>query len=58
MRPYSLVFVLSITMYLFSPAVLAWWNAPNALWYRPYLLWLIIVVIIFMLQRRTDSDEL
>jgi len=27
-------------------------------WYRPYLLWLILIVVTFILQSQKDADEL
>ena len=29
-----------------------------AAWYRPYLLWLILIVVTFILQSQRDADEL
>lgn len=35
-----------------------WWIDPNGAWYRPYLLWLILIVVTFILQSQRDADEL
>lgn len=45
-------------IYLFSPAIMDWWIDPNGAWYRPYLLWLILIVVTFILQSQRDADEL
>ncbi|MCK9237830.1 MAG: hypothetical protein M0P46_07010 [Thiopseudomonas sp.] len=54
---YRLVFILVIGIYLFSPAIMDWWTAVHNEWYRPYLLWLILIVVTFLLQAQRDTDE-
>ncbi|MCC0236629.1 hypothetical protein, partial [Pseudomonas aeruginosa] len=49
---------ISTGCYLFSPAIMDWWIDPNGAWYRPYLLWLILIVVTFILQSQRDADEL
>ncbi|HHL1025501.1 TPA: hypothetical protein ACQRGM_002046 [Pseudomonas aeruginosa] len=48
---YRLVLLLVVGIYLFSPAIMDWWIDPNGAWYRPYLLWLILIVVTFMPAR-------
>jgi hypothetical protein len=55
---YRLVLILVVGIYLFSPAIMDWWTDPNGAWYRPYLLWLILIVVTFILQSQRDADEL
>ena len=55
---YRLVLILVVGIYLFSPAIMDWWTDPNGAWYRPYLLWLILIVVTFILQSQRDTDEL
>lgn len=55
---YRLVLLLVVGIYLFSPAIMDWWIDPNGAWYRPYLLWLILIVVTFILQSQRDADEL
>jgi hypothetical protein len=55
---YRLVLILVVGIYLFSPAIMDWSIAPNGAWYRPYLLWLILIVVTFILQSQQDADEL
>jgi hypothetical protein len=35
-----------------------WWIDATGAWYRPYLLWLILIVVTFILQSQKDADEL
>jgi hypothetical protein len=55
---YRLVLLLVVGIYLFSPAIMDWWIYANDDWYRPYLLWLILIVVTFILQSQRDADEL
>lgn len=55
---YRLVLLLVVSIYLFSPAIMDWWIDANSSWYRPYLLWFILIVVTFILQGQHDADEL
>lgn len=55
---YRLVLILVVGIYLFSPAIMDWWIASDAAWYRPYLLWLVLIVVTFVLQSGSDADQL
>ena len=54
----AVVLLLVVGIYLFSPAIMDWWIEPTGAWYRPYLLWLILIVVTFILQSQRDADEL
>ena len=58
MHIYRLVLLLVVGIYLFSPAIMAWWADAESVWYRPYLLWLILILVTFLLQSQNDADEL
>ncbi|MFZ2289418.1 MAG: hypothetical protein WAV92_07090 [Halopseudomonas yangmingensis] len=55
---YRLVLLLVIGIYLFSPAIMDWWIDPQGAWYRPYQLWLILIIAGILLQSPKDADEL
>lgn len=55
---YRLVLILVAGIYLFSPAIMDWWTAADSAWYRPYILWLILIVVTFILQSQKDANEL
>jgi len=55
---YRLVLLLVVGRYLFSPAIMVWWIEPTGSRYRPYLLWLIMIVVTFILQSQRYADEL
>ncbi|MBF7729596.1 hypothetical protein [Pseudomonas sp. N040] len=58
MQIYRLVLLLVVGIYLFSPAIMAWWVNTESVWYRPYVLWLILILVTFLLQSQKDADEL
>ena len=44
--------------YVFSPSLLSWMIDPAGVWYRPYLIWVGIVLAAFLLQpSAADSEE-
>lgn len=55
---YRLILLLLVGIYLFSPAIMDWWMAVDSSWYRPYLLWLILIAASLILQSNSDADEL
>lgn len=57
MHIYRLILLLVIGIYLFSPAIMDWWTANTHPWYRPYLLWLTLIGLTFLLQGRRDADS-
>jgi hypothetical protein len=55
---YRLILLLVLSIYLFSPAIMDWWIDHNGSWYRPYILWLILIGLTFTLQSPRDADDL
>jgi len=43
---------------IFSPAVEQWVFHANTTWYRPYQLWLLVIVAAYWNQRSRYPDEL
>jgi hypothetical protein len=43
---------------VFMPSIVDWLSNTDAAWYRPYQLWLLIIVAAFWNQRSRYSDEL
>lgn len=54
---YRLVFLLVLALYIFSPVVVDWWAEPGSAWYRPYAIWLAIIVLAFWLESRRGPNE-
>jgi hypothetical protein len=58
MNIYRLILLLVVGIYLFSPAIMSAWMDASGAWYRPYLLWLILILVSMVLQSRRDAREL
>ena len=43
---------------IFFPAIESWVINPDTAWYRPYLLWLLVVLAAYWNQRSRYPDEL
>ena len=55
---HRLVLLLVVGIYLFSPAIMAWWSDIDSVWYHPYLLWLIMILATLLLQSEHGAGEL
>lgn len=53
MQNHRFLFPLLLIIYIFSPTLFGWILAPTAIWYKPYLLWLLMIVSIYLVQRFT-----
>lgn len=47
-----LLFLLGVL--LFASPLTSWWSAPGRVWYLPYVLWLVLIALGFVLQRQRD----
>ena len=52
--PYLL---LALIAFVFLPSLLEWLLDPEGLWYRPFIIWIIVVVITFIIQVRGSTDD-
>lgn len=59
MNNQRLLIGLLLGAYIFSPSLLTWMIDPSGAWYRPYILWIALIVTAYLLQRkprrRTDQ---
>ena len=53
-----LVLLLIIGGYILSPAILQWWTESGVAWYRPYLLWALMIALTFWITKSRDLDDL
>lgn len=58
MYSYRLVLLLVLSFYLFSPVIIDWWIEPAGAWYRPFLIWLALIVVSVWLEQQKGYDEL
>lgn len=52
------VMILLLIAYIFSPTLVAWMTNPEGAWYRPYIIWVMVIVAAFAYQQRNRHDEL
>ncbi|WP_428035905.1 hypothetical protein [Amphritea sp.] len=57
MHFYRVLIVLVIGGYLLSPILDQWWPDSATPWYRPYIIWAALILILAILERRRRSDE-
>lgn len=55
-RPIPIILILLLT-YIVAPPLLNWITAPTGAWYKPFLIWLIVVVVAFVVQARSGQDD-
>ncbi len=58
MNNQRLVILLLLIAYIFSPTLFNWIINPDGAWYRPYIVWVVVIVIAFIMQvRRKNFHE-
>ena len=45
-------------LFFFEPGLEKWVASDSGNWYRPYLAWFTVIVIVFLIQRWGDKREL
>jgi len=51
--------LLILVVYIFSPTLLSWVMQPGSAWYRPFIIWALVIVVAFVLQQdRKSRNEL
>lgn len=53
-----LILLLVAGAFVLSPAILDWWSGPDTAWYRPYLIWVLMIMLVFLVARSRDPNEL
>ncbi len=57
MNNQSRIIFLLLIAYLFSPSLFSWMADPAGSWLRPYLVWSLVIVTAFIIQRRTLKHQ-
>jgi len=52
-----LVILLLIAGYVFSPTLFSWMINPEGAWFRPYIMWALIVVVAYLIQGRRKPND-
>ena len=50
-----LVILLLLIAYIFSPTLFSWMINPEGAWYRPYIIWVLVIVVAFLMQLRKKT---
>lgn len=50
--------LLVFALFLLLSPLKQWWAADDSGWFLPYILWLGVIVLAFLVQRRRDRHEL
>lgn len=50
--------LLVLVAYIFSPTLYAWVIDPAGAWYKPYIIWAMVVVAAYILQHRERHDDI
>ncbi len=57
MNNQRLVILLLLIGYIFSPSLFDWIINPDGAWYRPYIVWIIVIIIAFTIQLRRKKYQ-
>lgn len=57
MRLQRPLILLLFGLYIFSPTLFNWVINPEGAWYRPFIIWAVIIVIAYCLQRPQDNSD-
>lgn len=51
------IILIALIAYIFLPTVFEWVTNADRAWYKPFVIWLVVVIVAFFLQnRRVDHD--
>lgn len=51
MSKHRLLLLIFLVVYIFAPTLLNWMMSYNGVWYRPFIIWALIIIAIFSLQK-------
>jgi len=54
-RPLLLIILL---LYIFTPELVQWITATDGHWYRPFIVWLLVIFVAFLLQGKEKNHDL
>lgn len=54
-RPLLIIILL---IYIFTPSIFKWMISEDGHWYRPFIVWLVVIVAAFLLQLRRKNHDI
>ncbi len=56
MHNHRFLFFMLLAGYIFTPTLLNWIMTPSGLWYKPYIIWFLIIVGAYALQKYNQQS--
>ncbi len=53
----SPILLLMLLLLIFSPSLASWILSTEGAWYRPYIIWLVVIVITYFVQRTAVKNR-
>ncbi|AMD02448.1 MULTISPECIES: hypothetical protein [Halomonadaceae] len=57
MYVYRIMLLLVFGGYLLSPLLMSGWSSPGVAWYRPFVIWGILIALTLWLEQKRKLDE-
>ncbi|PWV73037.1 hypothetical protein [Halomonas sp. A11-A] len=57
MYVYRILLFLVLGGYLLSPLMMSGWASPGVAWYRPFLIWGVLIALTLWLEQKRKLDE-
>ncbi|GMG86429.1 hypothetical protein [Biformimicrobium ophioploci] len=54
----TLLILLVLVGYVFSPTMFTWMVNPGGAWYRPFIIWFGLILVAAYIQSRRGKDDL
>lgn len=52
-----LIILLLLVAYIFSPTLFGWVINPQGSWYRPFILWVLVIAIAYFVQKADNRGK-
>ncbi len=49
--------LLTLITFVFLPSLLQWMLDTSGSWYRPFIVWLVIIIVTFIIQLKETPDD-
>jgi len=51
------ILLIALVLYVFSPSITQWITDIDGAWYRPFIIWLLVIAAAYFLQRKDSSHD-
>lgn len=58
MHNQRLLVLFLLIAYIFSPTLFTWMINPEGAWYRPYIIWFMLIVTAYIFHKRKHTNDL